>query len=232
MNRSDNHPSTEPRLRNPLLADAMKRIGIVERSGRGVDKIYRGMLRFGRPEPDYSRTDGNSVVLQLATVEADEAFLKLLIEEEERQGKEALSIDSLIVLAALREQKRLGMEALAGHMQRDVPQARRIIQQLVEAGLVQAHGSTRSRTYTLSVDIYQAKGEQAAYTRQAGFSKLQHEQMVLSFARQHGSIQRKDVMELCLLNGDQAYRLLQRLCSDGHLIKHGERRGSYYTVSP
>ena len=27
------------------LADAMKRVGLVERSGRGVDKIYRGMLR-------------------------------------------------------------------------------------------------------------------------------------------------------------------------------------------
>ncbi|PKP67959.1 MAG: head decoration protein, partial [Alphaproteobacteria bacterium HGW-Alphaproteobacteria-5] len=58
---------------DPVLADAMKRIGVVERSGRGVDKIYRGMLRFGRPEPDYSRTGDSSVVLQLATVAADEA---------------------------------------------------------------------------------------------------------------------------------------------------------------
>ncbi|MDZ4187584.1 MAG: ATP-binding protein, partial [Hydrogenophaga sp.] len=70
--------TTAPRPRNPALADAMKRIGIVERSGRGVDKIYRGMLRFGRPEPDYSRTDRHSVVLQLATVEADEFFLRLV----------------------------------------------------------------------------------------------------------------------------------------------------------
>ena len=36
--------TTEPRPRNPVLADAMKRIGIVERSGRGVDKIYRGIF--------------------------------------------------------------------------------------------------------------------------------------------------------------------------------------------
>lgn len=48
---------------------AGERIGIVERSGRGVDKICRGMLKFGRPEPDYSCTDNNNVVLQLATVE-------------------------------------------------------------------------------------------------------------------------------------------------------------------
>lgn len=225
----DNLLTTEPRPRNPVLADAMKRIGIVERSGRGVDKIYRGMLRFGRPEPDYSRTDHNSVVLQLATVEADEAFLKLLIEEEKRQGKEALSIDSLIVLAALRKQKRLGTEALAEHMQRDVPQARRIIQQLVEAGLVQSYGNTRNRSYTLSADVYQAKGKQSAYTRQAGFSKLQHEQMVMSYARQHGQIRRSDVIELCRLSGNQAKYLLIRLRDEGRLVQHGKKRGAFYT---
>nr|WP_317202600.1 hypothetical protein [Janthinobacterium sp.] len=64
----------------------MKRIGVVERSGRGVDTIYRGMLRFGRPEPDYRRTDANNVVLRLATTDADEAFLKRLVEEEGRRG--------------------------------------------------------------------------------------------------------------------------------------------------
>jgi ATP-dependent DNA helicase RecG len=52
--------TTEPRPRNRALADAMKRIGVVERSGRGVDTIYRGMLKFGRPAPDYSRTDART----------------------------------------------------------------------------------------------------------------------------------------------------------------------------
>jgi ATP-dependent DNA helicase RecG len=41
--------TTEPRPRNRTLADAMKRIGIVERSGRGVDKIYRGHAAFWPP---------------------------------------------------------------------------------------------------------------------------------------------------------------------------------------
>lgn len=226
----DNLLTTEPRPRNPVLADAMKRIGIVERSGRGVDKIYRGMLRFGRPEPDYSRTDRNNVVLQLATVEADEAFLKLLIEEEKRQDKDALPIDSLIVLATLRNEKRLGTEALARHMQRDVAQARRIIQQLVEAGLVQAYGSSRNRTYTLSADVYQARGEQVAYTRQAGFSDLQHEQMVLGHVQHHRQIRRSDVIELCHLNKDQASRLLKRLKDEGKLVQHGTRRWTFYTA--
>ncbi len=221
--------TTEPRPRNPALADALKRIGLVERSGRGVDQIYRGMLRFGRPEPDYGRTDDTSVILQLATVEADEIFLTLVVEQESQQ-QAPLPIDSLIALAALREHKRLTVDELAHHIQRDPARARRTLEKLVEAGLVQPHGSTRARAYTLSAALYRARGEQVAYTRQAGFSGLQHEQMVLSHVRHHGRIQRNEVVELCRLSDHQAVVLLKRLKSEGKLVQHGERRWAFYTL--
>lgn len=225
----DNLLTTEPRPRNPALADAMKRIGIVERSGRGVDKIYRGMLRFGRPEPDYRRTDSHNVVLRLATVEADEAFLKLVVAEEGKQGRE-LPIDSLIALGALHELKRLSTEELSRHIQRDAIQAKRTLEWLVEVGLAQPHGNARGRTYTLAPGVYQADGDKAAYTRQIGFSSLQHEQLVLSYVRQHGSIRRNEVVDLCRLTGPQARDLLRRLKVAGQLQQHGERRGAYYTL--
>jgi ATP-dependent DNA helicase RecG len=78
--------------------------------------------------------------------------------------------------------------------------------------------------------VYQAKGQQVAYTRQAGFSKLQHEQMVLSHVRHHGQIRRSEVIDLCHLNRDQAARLLNRLKDEGKLIQHGKLRGSFYTL--
>lgn len=225
----ENLLTTEPRPRNPVLADAMKRIGVVERSGRGVDKIYRGMLRFGRPEPDYSRTGDSSVVLQLATVAADEVFLQLVVDQEDRGGAE-LPIDSLIALAALREHKRLSADELAHHIHRNPAQVRRTLEPLVEAGLLQAHGNTRGRSYTLSAEVYRARGEQVAYTRQAGFSGLQHEQMVLGHVRHHGRIQRHEVIELCHLSPHQAASLLKRLKAEDKLVQHGERRWAYYTL--
>lgn len=39
---------TDPRPRNPLLADAFKRAGIVERTARGIDTIFHEQLRSGR----------------------------------------------------------------------------------------------------------------------------------------------------------------------------------------
>ena len=221
--------TTEPRPRNPVLADAMKRIGVVERSGRGVDKIYRGMLRFGRPEPDYSNTDDYSVILKLATVDADEAFLQIVIEQENQFGRN-MPIDSLITLAALREQKRLTVEELALHIQRGHTQTKAVLEKLVENGLVQPHGRARGRTYTLSPEIYRAQGEEVAYTRQAGFSRLQHEQMVLAHVGHHSKIQRKEVMELCHLNPDQAYRLLKLLVDEKKLKLQGTGNKTYYTL--
>lgn len=220
--------TTEPRPRNRTLADAMKRVGMVERSGRGVDKIYRGMLRFGRPEPDYRRTSTTDVVLRLATVDADEAFLKLVVGQEGKQGRE-LPIDSLIALATLREMKRLSTEELAAHIQREPAQAKKTLEGLVEAGLAQAHGNARGRTYTLALGVYKADGDKAAYTRQVGFSSLQHEQLVLNYVRQHGRITRSEVVELCRLSTDQAAKLLKRLKDRGLLLQQGERRWASYT---
>ncbi len=87
-----------------------------------------------------------------------------------------------------------------------------------------------NRTYTLSAEVYKAKGRQVAFTRQAGFSALQHEQMVLSHVGNHGRIQRSEVIELCHLGDDQAQRLLARLKNEGKLVQHGEKRGTFYTL--
>lgn len=221
--------TTEPRPRNRALADAMKRIGVVERSGRGVDTIYRGMLKFGRPAPDYSRTDAHNVVVRLPTEPADLDFRRLVVEEERRRGGD-LPIDSLIALAAVRELKRVTAEELAGRIQRDAASAKRTLEALTEAGLVEAHGSTRGRSYTLSAAVYRVAGDKAGYTRQAGFAPIQNEQMVLSYVRQHGQIRRAEVMDLCHLSEGQAKELIRKLKERGALIQHGERRAAYYTA--
>lgn len=55
-----------PNAFNPVLADAFKRIGLVERTGRGIDTMFEGQLRYGRPVPDYPRSSGGTVQVVLA----------------------------------------------------------------------------------------------------------------------------------------------------------------------
>lgn len=219
--------TTEPRPRNPALADALKRIGLVERTGRGVDLIYRGMLRYGRNLPDYSRSNAHSVVLRLSLADADQQFLKVVLAEEARLGGR-MPIDSLIVLDVLREGRRLKIDELAEAVQKDAGRARAGVETLVEIGLIQAHGTGRGRSYTLSSHLYDLQGKRAEYIRQAGFNKLQSEQLVKNFIQKHGRITRGDVMTLCNMTEIQAYRLLKKMSDEKQIKKHGDRKSSFY----
>ncbi|KJR96751.1 MAG: hypothetical protein VR65_27275 [Desulfobulbaceae bacterium BRH_c16a] len=70
-----------------------------------------GMLRYGRPAPDFSRSNTTSVVLQLSSSEGDMDFLEIVLREEERTGR-AMPLDSLIALSRLRTERRLAIPDL------------------------------------------------------------------------------------------------------------------------
>jgi ATP-dependent DNA helicase RecG len=121
---------------------------------------------------------------------------------------------------------------VARRIQRDEAAARRVLERLVEAGLVEAHGVKRGRSYTLSAGVYRRLGSSIDYVRQAGFGAVQQEQMVLTYVARHGGIRRRDVTELCRISDSQAKRLLARLVAEGRLARSGERKGTTYGPSP
>lgn len=220
----------DPRSRNPLLADVIKRVGLAERTGRGIDRIYEGMLRYGRPAPDYSMSNEFTVSVRMTNVAADLDFLKMVVEQEDKLGN--MPIDSLIILSRLREERRLTTADLAPFIQKPETSVRATLEKLKETGFVESHGTGRGRSYTLSAVLYRRSGKKAEFIRQAGFASIQQEQMVLNYIDKHGSIKRGDVMELCRLSKDQAYRLLKKLKEAGQICFQGKgRRGHYVRVS-
>ena len=216
-----------PRSRNPMLADIVKRIGLAERTGRGIDRIYEGMLRYGRSAPDYTMSDASSVVLVLTKSDADVAFLEMILHHEERTGN-AMPIDSMIILSRLRHERRLTTADLIADTQKSEQVTRTFLEKLMEAGLVEAHGSGRGRMYTLSAKVYRHSGRKAAYIRQTGFDRIQQEQMVLKFIKTHGSIKRADAADLCQISPFQATRLLKRLAENDKIISKGKGKGTIY----
>ena len=122
---------------------------------------------YGRPAPDYARSDPTTGVVQLSSAQADIPFLQMVIAEEERTGIR-MPLDSLIVLARLRKERRLDVQTTAAAIQKNKSVARAVLERLVEAGLIEGRGATRGRTYTLSAQVYQRLGQGADYIRQAG----------------------------------------------------------------
>ena len=217
----------DPRSRNPLLADIIKRIGLAERTGRGIDRIYEGMLRYGRPAPDFSESGDYTVAVRMSNAEANTAFLKLVLKQESECG--SLPIDTLIILSRLKDGRRLTAGKLTDFIQKPEPTAHAVLERLVESGLIEAHGTGRGREYTLAASVYKRLGQKAEYVRQKGFSDIQQRQMIQAFVNEHGAVTRGEAAELCHLTRPQAYRLLKKMIEDGELKIKGERRYAVYT---
>src|SRR3954447_25758717 len=88
------HP---PVHRNELLARALQRLGLVNRVGLGVDRIFEGLLRSGSRPPTYT-ADEVSVSLTLPLGGNDE-LAAWVVEHERETGQ--LLLDDLIVVRRL-----------------------------------------------------------------------------------------------------------------------------------
>lgn len=228
--RLDNLLVTAPRPRNPLLADAFKRAGIVERTARGIDTIFYEQLRNGRPAPSYARSNASGVVLTIPGGEANLDFVRLLVTEA--QNGRGLGLDEMLILNALWQERALATEDAARLTQKPEVETRATLHRLVEAGLIEERGQKKGRTWHLSAAAYRALGEKAAYVRQRGFEPLQQEQMVLQYVEKHGRITRREAAELCRIASHQARDLLARLVQRGELAMHGARKGAFYERAP
>jgi len=225
--RLDNLLITQPRPRNPLLADAFKRAGVVERTARGIDTIFFEQLRNGRPAPSYARSNETGVVLVLPGGRANLAVARLVAEES--QAQRPLGLDDLLLLNHLWLDRRLTTEEAARLIQKPEAEARSRLQRLAEAGLAEARGERKGQSWHLAAATYRRLGEKAAYVYQRGFEPVQQEQMVQQYVEMHGSIGRGEVAELCRLSPPQAYRLLKRLEKQGKIRQtSGSTKGVRY----
>ena len=223
----DNILTASPTPRNVLLAEAAKRIGLAERTGRGIDKIYTVMLRSGHAIPDYSASTNTSVVLRLNSAELDESYIKMIISEEERLQK-AMPLDALIVLSVLKTERRATIKLLSSKIQKPISDTRCVVEWLIELGVVEGVGNGSARRYMLSSKVYSITNNKAGYTRQRGWDTLQERELILAHLNQYNKITREDVVELCRCTQNHASWLLRQLVQSKVIQLCGAGRGAFY----
>ncbi|MGI6131486.1 MAG: ATP-binding protein, partial [Bacillota bacterium] len=162
---------TPPRPRNPRLADSFKRLGLVERTGRGIDTIFSEQLRNGRPVPDYGRSTSVWVTLVIPGGRANLEFIRLVLEQDE-SGR-SLSLDELLILNSLFTDRRIDTATAAKVIQKPEAETRGALERLGERGLIEPRGERRGRVYHLSAAVYRMLGQKAAYVRVRGFEPEQ-----------------------------------------------------------
>jgi ATP-dependent DNA helicase RecG len=217
----------EPHGRNPVLSDALKRIGLAERTGRGIDRIFEGSLLYGRLLPDYSATTDSRVSLFIPKSMPDKAFVKMLADEQQRIGR-SLPIHALLVLNSLKQLHRASVHDLTQDISIEETKVKNIIESLTEAGLVEAAGTGKGRYYILSSKVYQSADNTVGYVRQTGIDKLRYSELILKLAKTQGYVTRGNTAELLHITPPQAYRILESLAADNKLKLVGKGRYAKY----
>lgn len=207
----------EPHGRNPVLADALKRIGLAERTGRGIDRIFEGSLLYGRLLPDYGSSTKEMVSLFIPKSLPDKAFVKMLADEQKKIGR-SLPIRALLVLNSIKYLHRASVHEIAEDISSDEVKIKNILETLTESGLVEAAGTGKGRYYILSSKVYRNADNTVGYVRQTGIDKIKYSELVLKLAQEQGQVSRGDVIKLLNITGPQAYRILNDL-ADAKKIK-------------
>ena len=222
--------TVEPRGRNPVLADALKRIGLAERTGRGIDRIFEGSLRYGKPIPDYSESTSTTVKLFISRGLPDKAFVKMISDEQNRTGT-GMPINSLLVLNELKRNRRMSFKELLEDIHVTEARLRNTVERLVESGMIEPTGAGRGRSYILSSSVYKQSENTVGYVRQTNIDKIRYPEMIIKFAESNDNkVTRANVIELCRINNNQAYRVLNKLVRDNKLKLCCKGKYAYYEV--
>ena len=207
--------------RNRLLADVLAKTGIVERSGQGVDKIYKNTLSEGKDEPDYSHSDPFRVELHLSAVIKDKAFA-IFLESEQRDlpEEERLSVFEVIALNQIRMEKSEDVE-------------KSIIKGLLERGLIEKRGKTSGTYYILSKSYYECCGKEGEYSKNETWTADQAFPMIMAHFSTFKTAKMKDFVSILdsHMSRKQVRNTINLLVEKKILSKEGVGSGTVYSVS-
>lgn len=205
--------SSVPRSR--LLTDILEKTGLVERSGQGVDKIFRITLSEGKPEPDYSKTDYFQVELSINGEVEDKAFAAFITSEQDKRSEnDKLGTFEIIGLHNIKEGKSDIVED-------------RILETLEKEGAIKRAGGTASTKFVLADEYFELKNQKAEI---GGFRTIDLER-VLGVFKVTKDAKMANFIEAFKedLNRDQVKYLIEKLA--GRIfIKEGSGSGTYYTL--
>lgn len=219
-----------PRHRNRRLAEVMLQLGLMERGGHGVNRLYRFLLRRGKEAPHFEDTP-HSVHLTLQGGGLDEAFAKFVSDEESR-GR-VLTLDTLIVLGHLRRQRTIDSQVAATICQRPRRAVGAALAKMVDYGYLERLGARRGTTgYSLSPRLYKAFQGEMSYFRDRGLDARRQRALIMEVAEELGGLTLDDIRELCAVDQAGAQLLARQLVDEGLLkaTKGADGRRNYVPV--
>src|SRR5690606_5213641 len=131
--------------RSRLLTEILERTGLAERSGQGVDKIFRLTIAEGKPLPDYSKSDLFQVELTLNAAMQDKAFAMFMRDVQTKRGEDnPIGTFKTIALHNIKEGKSEGIDV-------------KLLEELENEALIKRSGGSTSEKYVLADTYFDIK---------------------------------------------------------------------------
>lgn len=213
------HPSTP---RNKLIAETLQRLKYVQRTGQGVDIIFREMISSGKPYPQYQAYN-EAVTLTIFSSIDDVSFVKFIASEQDRLQR-ILPLSELMVLRYLTDNKRIILSEMQELTQLPAAEARKCCNNLIKDGLIMLAG----KEYMLTAKVYDALKSDVEYTQDTIIRYVKAKSLIEEYLQSAEFITNEKVRELCGFTRMQARITLDKMRSEGKLRLEGKGRGAKY----
>lgn len=213
----DNILTHSSKPRNPTLTRAARGLGLAEEVGRGVDRMYREMLRLGREVPSIqSALDGVRVSFVGGAPNTQIARFVALLPAEERED-----VDTLLVLVSLCSTKTVTASGLAHVLQKGEEEVEAVLRRLAGSSVAllepTRESARRTRpTYRLRGATLQELGPAIQYHRR---TTDEIDRKVIEHVREYNRITNKTVRNLLDVKVDRGASILRDLVERGILVK-------------
>jgi ATP-dependent DNA helicase RecG len=213
-------PST-PRHR--LLAEVITRMRVAERTGQGIDRAYREMLRAGKEPPLFEDT-GLTARALLAGGIGNDAFVRFVSELPADLGSD---VEVLLALGLLRTRQTIEARRLAQAIQRTAVEAQDVLERLASEDvriLEPTRGTARRRlpSYRFRSDPLAALARAVDYHRR---TVDQTDAKVIEHVKEYGFVTNRTLQRMFDVNVPTARNMLTDLQTRGLLKKIGTARG-------
>ncbi|MDT8862796.1 putative DNA binding domain-containing protein [Alkalihalobacillus sp. MEB130] len=216
------HPSSP---RNKLIAETLQKLKYVQRSGQGVDIIFKDMLSLGKSAPEYNLYS-EAVSLTLRSSLEDMEFLKFITKEEENNGE--FSVSEICILKYVKSNKTITLGKAAEVAQITTQSAANVLNKLCQKrNILQREARNK---YMFTHRVYESLDDNIEYTKDKDFDEIQAKTMIIDYLNKNGTITRLDVERLCGFSSTSSKRILQSLREAEIIVLEGKARASYYRL--
>ncbi len=213
----DNILTAASRPRNRLLARAFRSLGLIEELGTGVGRMYRSMLRLGKPPPSY-QASADSVRVSLAGGSAVIAFANFVASLDEPLRDD---LEALLVLRRLCEVNSTSSADMAPLFQRSVDETASFLQRMSEgpSSLIEPlHASASASRLRYRLRNTTSAGLTSAVVHRR-HTRREIAEKVVAYVSEHGRITNADVRNLFNVGTPRASAILRDLVQRDTLVR-------------